>query len=119
MGSASCRKLIEQVGHKNFRLWYDPGNIYYYSDGRLDPVDDSATVDGLVAGVSVKDFKAPKEVMVTPGTGQVNFAKVFANLKKGGFTRGPLIVECLERGDAPKVTAEAKKARRFLEQLTG
>ena len=42
-----CRKLIEQVGHKNFRLWYDPGNIFYYSDGNLDPVDDSATVDGL------------------------------------------------------------------------
>jgi len=114
-----CRKLIEQVGHRNFRLWYDPGNIFYYSDAKLDPVDDSSTVDGLVVGVSVKDFKPPKEVLVTPGSGQVNFAKVFANLKKGGFARGPLIVECLDRGDAAKVTAEAKKARRFLEELTG
>ncbi len=26
-----CRKTIEMVGHKNFRIWYDPGNIYYYS----------------------------------------------------------------------------------------
>lgn len=113
-----CRKLIEQIGHKNFRLWYDPGNIYYYSDGKLDPVADSATVDGLVVGVSVKDFKLPKEVLVTPGTGQVNFAKVFANLKRGGFTRGPLIVECLARGDTPaKITAEAKQARRFVEGL--
>jgi sugar phosphate isomerase/epimerase len=113
-----CRRLIEQVGHKNFRLWYDPGNIFYYSDGKLDPVDDSATVDGLVVGMSVKDFKAPKEVMVTPGTGQVNFGRVLANLRKGGFTRGPMIVECLDRGDAAKVTAEAKKARQFLENLT-
>jgi len=30
-----CRKLIESVGHSNFGLWYDPANIFYYSDGRL------------------------------------------------------------------------------------
>lgn len=112
-----CRRIIEQVGHKSFRLWYDPGNIFYYSDGKLDPVADSATVDGLVVGMSVKDFKPPKEVQVTPGTGQVNFSAVLANLKKGGFTSGPLLVECLERGDAAKVTAEARKARAFLEKL--
>ena len=114
-----CRKIIESVGHKNFRLWYDPGNIFYYSDGKLDPVDDAASVDGLVIGLSVKDYRPPKEVMVTPGTGQVNFRQVLARLRQGGFTRGPLIVECLERGDAAKVTAEARKARQFLEELTG
>ena len=114
-----CRKLIEQVGHKNFRLWYDPGNIFYYSDGKLDPVDDAATVDGLVVGMSVKDFMPPKEVLVTPGTGQVNFREgVRQPASKGGFTRGPLIVECLDRGDTPaKITAEAKQARRFVEGL--
>lgn len=113
-----CRKLIEQVGHRNFRLWYDPGNIYYYSDGQLDPADDSATVNGLVVGMSVKDFKPPKEVLVTPGVGRVNFKQVFANLKQGGFTRGPLVVECLAPGDTPaKITAEAKQARLFVEGL--
>ena len=40
-----CRKLIESVGHRSFRLWYDPGNIFYYSDGKRNPVDDAATVD--------------------------------------------------------------------------
>ena len=114
-----CRKIIESVGHKNFRLWYDPGNIFYYSDGKLDPVDDAAAVDGLVIGMSVKDYRPPKEVMMTPGTGQVNFRKVLARLKQGGFARGPLVVECLERGDAAKVTIEARKARQFLEELTG
>lgn len=113
-----CRRIIEKVSHRNFRIWYDPGNIYYYSDGRLNPVDDSVTVDGLVVGMSVKDFRPPKEVMVTPGTGQVDFAKVFANLKRGGFNRGPLVVECLARADTPqKITAEAKQALRFLEAL--
>ena len=114
-----CRKTIEQVGNKNFGLWYDPGNIFYYSDGKIDPVDDSKTVDGIVVGMSVKDFTPPKEVDVTPGTGKVNFKTVMANLIKGGFTSGPLIVECLSRGDQPATLTEAKKARAFLEDLTG
>lgn len=113
-----CRKMIERVGHRNFRLWYDPGNIFYYSDGKLDPAADSATVDGLVVGVSVKDFKAPKEVMVTPGDGQVDFRRVFANLRKGGFVRGPVLIECLARPETPSaITAEARRAREFLQNL--
>jgi len=114
-----CRQTIKMVGHKNFRLWYDPGNIFYYSDGKLDPVDDAATVDGLVVGMSVKDFQPPKEVLVTPGTCKVDFPKVMARLKKGGFTSGPLIIECLTLGDLPHLLAEAKKARAFVEQLMG
>jgi len=113
-----CRLLLAKVGHKNFGLWYDPGNIFYYSEGRIDPVDDAATVDGLVAGMSVKDFRPPKDVNVTPGTGKVDFPKVFSRLQRGGFTRGPLIVECVAPGDVAHITAEARKARQFLEALT-
>jgi sugar phosphate isomerase/epimerase len=112
-----CRKVVEFVGHRHFGLWYDPGNIYYYSDGRLDPVEDAATVDGLVVGMSVKDYLHPRNVDVTPGTGKVDFAPVMARLKKGGFTHGPLIIETLARGDLPTLLAEAKKARRFVEDL--
>jgi hypothetical protein len=43
---------------------------------------------------------------------------VFTRLKEGGFHHGALLVETLDRGDLAKVTAEAKKARAFLEQLT-
>jgi sugar phosphate isomerase/epimerase len=114
-----CRKAIELVGKKNFGLWYDPGNVFYYSDGKLDPVADAATVDGLVVGMSVKDFQPPKEVLVNIGEGKVNFPAVLARLKKGGFTHGPLIVECLARGPLDSVKASARKARLFLEQLTG
>lgn len=114
-----CRKVIEMVNHKTFRLWYDPGNIFYYSDGQLDPVDDASTVDGLVVGMSVKDYRHPKDVALTPGTGKVNFPEVFARLKKGGFVGGPLVVECLAKGDAQTVTAEAVKTRKMLEALTG
>ena len=115
---AQCRAIVEMVGCKNFGIWYDPGNIFYYSDGKIDPVDDVPSVDGLIAGMSIKDFLPPKEVLVTPGTGRVNFREVLARARKGGFTAGPLVVECLNRGDGPQVTAEARKTRSFLEELT-
>lgn len=114
-----CRQAIEFVGHRNFRLWYDPGNIFYYSDGARNPVEDAATVDGLVVGMSAKDFLPPKEVMVTPGTGRVDFPTVFARLRPGGFTTGPVLVETLAKGDRKQLIAEAKKAREFLTTLPG
>ena len=114
---AQCRKLVEQVGHKNFGIFYDPGNIFYYSNGTINPVDDAPSVNGVVVGVTVKDFRMPKEVMLTPGTGMVNFKDVLARLRKGGFTRGPLIVECLDQGDLAHLNAEARKARLFVEGL--
>jgi len=121
-----CRKCIERVGHKNFTLWYDPGNIFYYSDGKLDPVDDAPTVAGAVTGTCIKDFstsqtdgKTVKEVMLAPGTGRVDFPAVVAALKKGGFTTGPLVIECLARAELPELAAGAKRARKFVEQLVG
>jgi len=114
---AQCRKAIEKVHRKNFTLWYDPGNIFYYSDGKIDPVNDAETVDGIVSGLCVKDFLPPKEVFVTPGEGKVNFAKVFARLQQGGFTRGPLVVETLELRELPQQLEEAKKALAFVQQM--
>jgi sugar phosphate isomerase/epimerase len=113
-----CRRIIERLGRKEFRLWYDPGNIFYYSDGSLNPVEDARTVDGLVAGMSVKDFLPPKEVLVTPGTGKVDFREVMARLRQGGFRSGPMLVECLAKRDtAAAVTAEAIKTLKFLQGL--
>lgn len=119
-----CRKCVELVGKKNFGIMYDPGNIFFYSKSKLDPVEDSAMVDGLVLGMCVKDYlpaddeKAFGKVDVTPGTGKVNFPAVFVRLKKGGFTAGPVVIECLAPGDDLKATlAEAKKARAFVEKL--
>jgi sugar phosphate isomerase/epimerase len=124
---AQCRKCIDMVGHDNFSLWYDPGNIYFYSDGRLDPVEDAASVSGLVkVGMCIKDFtmsvqdgKISKDVWVTPGEGMVDFPKVLARLRKGGFTSGALVVECVNRGDGELSTilAEAKKARNYMQEL--
>ena len=114
----ACRRRIASVGHERFRLWYDPGNILAYSDGKLDPVADAAAVDGLVTGMCIKDFTPERRVQVTPGTGRVDFRAVLARLEQGGFTAGPLLVETLAPGDLGTLVEEAKKARKFLEQLT-
>jgi len=111
------REIVKKVNHQNFRVWYDAGNILYYSDAKINPVEDAAAVDGLVTGWCVKDYRFPKQVDVTPGTGQVDFRAVLARLKKGGFTGGPLVIETLSLGDLPHLLAEAKKARRFVESL--
>lgn len=118
---AQLRKAIEMVGKKNFTVWYDAGNIYYYSDGKLSPVDDAPSVNGLVTGWCIKDFKLEpkKEVSVTPGTGMVDFKAVFQQLKKGGFAGGPLVVETLTPGEPLQLLEEARKARKFLEELVG
>ena len=122
-----CRKIVERVGHRNFSLWYDPGNIFWYSEGAIDPVDDAPSVAGVVTGMCVKDFqmtdspdgKPVKEVMLTPGTGRVDFPRVFKLLAEGGFRGGPVVVECLARDDLPSTLEEAKKARRRLEEWLG
>ncbi len=112
------RTIARKINRKNFNIWYDPGNTFYYSKGKLNPVDDAKTLDGFVKGMCVKDYIPPKEVNITPGTGRVDFPAVFGVLKKGGFTSGPLVVECIKQGDLKQTIEEAKKARRFLEQLT-
>ena len=114
-----CRETVQFVNNKNFGIWYDPGNIFFYSDGKLNPVDDAPSVNGLVMGMCIKDFKPPKNVDLTPGTGMVDFAAVLAKLRAGGFQKGALVVECLEPGDLDHTLAEARKTRRFLEKLTG
>jgi len=114
---SQCRKSIEKVSKKNFTLWYDPGNIFYYSQGELDPVKDAPSVDGIVTGMCVKDYLPPQNVMVTPGEGKVDFPKVFSLLKKGGFTRGPLVIETLAPGDQAEILAQAKKAKKFVESF--
>ena len=129
---AQCRACIEKVGHENFSLWYDPGNIFYYSKGELDPVDDALQAGDLVkVGMCIKDFiirekdgKPTPDVWLTPGTGRVDFPAVLKGLKKGGFTGGSLVIECIDRpegGDTDLATllAEAKKARKFVEGLIG
>ncbi len=115
---AECRMRIEQVGHKSFTLWYDPGNIYFYSNGEINPVEDVGDVADIITGMCVKDFRMPpRDVNVTPGNGRVDFPALFSRMREGGFKGGPLLIECLETGDNEFLIAEARKAREYLENI--
>lgn len=112
-----CMEQIKKVSHHNFKLWYDPGNVYHATHGETDPVNDAAGLNGYVVGMAVKDFRLPRNVDVTPGTGMVDFPKLLDILRQDGFTRGPLVVECVDPGDLAFLTSEARKAREFLEKI--
>ena len=107
---------MKQVGHPNFRIWYDAGNIIYYMG--KDPVEELKPIVQYVTGFCAKDCAEPKsEVMIQFGTGRVDFASVFKVLKSAGFN-GPIMVECCAVGDTPEATAaNARANRQFLEQV--
>jgi sugar phosphate isomerase/epimerase len=108
-------RCIEKVAHPNFKIWYDAGNIIYYTG--KDPVEELRPIVKHVTGFCAKDCPAPKgEVMSQFGTGKVNFKAVFAELKKAGFN-GPIMVEGVKVGDTPEATAaNARANREFLER---
>ncbi len=111
------RDAVRRINRPNFTVMYDPGNIYYYSKGRIDPVADVQAVAGLVTGMSVKDYLPPSNVALTPGTGQVDFPALMDQLRRGGFTHGPLMIEMVKPGNLDQTLREVKKAKRFVEEL--
>src|SRR5438105_2264562 len=109
-------RCIEQVKHPNFKIWYDAGNIIYYTG--KDPVAELAPIARYITGFCAKDCGEPKgEVMIQFGAGKVDFKAVFGKLKAAGFN-GPVMVECCALGETPEVvTANARANRVFLEKL--
>ena len=94
--SAEILRCLEKVGHPNFKIWYDAGNIIYYTG--KDPVAELDPVARYVSGFCAKDCPKPNgEVMSQFGTGKVDFKAVFAKLKSAGFN-GPIMVEGVKVG---------------------
>jgi sugar phosphate isomerase/epimerase len=127
---------IKQVNHPNFGVFFDPGNVVYYTG--KDPVKQLEIIGPHVAGVVAKDCSAPHfmeravgdppfgtavkgagnpEVMIQFGTGKVDFAAFFKKLKSVGFS-GPTMVEGTEVGATLEQTvANARANREFLEKI--
>ena len=112
-----CKATMKRINHPNFAFYYDPGNILHYSKGQRAPEMDSVGVGDVVHGMCVKDYSEGVSVNITPGTGQVDFDKVMANLREAGFKGGPMIIECLNPGTLDELLAEAKKTKAFVEEL--
>lgn len=118
-GSGAAEEILrsmKEVGHPNFKVWYDAGNIIYYTG--KDPVAELEPIAEHVTGFCAKDCAAPKsEVMIQFGEGKVDFAGVFRKLKSAGFS-GPIMVESCKIGPTAQVTMENARANRlFLEKV--
>lgn len=107
---------IRKVGHPNFKIWYDAGNIIHYTG--KDPVEELKPIVQYVTGFCAKDCGQPKgDVMIQFGTGKVDFKGVFQVLKSAGFN-GPVMVEGVAPGETPDaIAANAKANREFLEKV--
>jgi sugar phosphate isomerase/epimerase len=114
--SGEILAAVKKVGHPNFRIWYDAGNIIHYTG--KDPVEELRPIVRHVTGFCAKDCAEPKgDVMIQFGAGKVDFAGVFRVLKSAGFS-GPIMVECCAVGATPEATARNARANReFLERV--
>lgn len=115
---ALCVEAVKKVGSDNFRICYDPTNIFYYDS--YDPVEELKVCAEYVTAMCVKDFRregAEKpNIYITPGDGEVNFEEIFAILKSVNF-KGPCIIECLAGKTIEEVNNEAKRACNYISKL--
>jgi sugar phosphate isomerase/epimerase len=107
---------MKTVRHQNFKIWYDAGNIIYYTG--KDPIEELKPIASLVTGFCAKDCGGREsDVMIQFGAGRVDFAGVFRVLKAAGFD-GPIMVECCKVGaTAEETMANARANRTFLEKV--
>ena len=114
--SEEILRCLEKVDHSNFKIWFDAGNIIYYTG--KDPVEQLKPVAQHVTGFCAKDCdQKGGNVWLEFGAGKVDFPAVFGELKRAGFS-GPIMVECCARGEtAEAVTANARKNREYLEKV--
>jgi sugar phosphate isomerase/epimerase len=114
--SEEILRCMSAVNHPNFKIWFDAGNIIYYTG--KDPLEQLKPIADRVTGFCAKDCDRPQgNVWLEFGKGRVDFGAVFAELKRAGFN-GPVMVECCAQGETPEaVTAGARQNREFLENL--
>ena len=127
---------MKQVDHPNFGLFFDAGNLVYYT-GR-NPVEELDLIAPYVKGFIAKDCTGPQyqerrsgdpgfgsqapnahgdEVMIQFGAGVVDLAGIVKKLKAAGF-KGPVMVEGLKVGTSvAESVANAKANREYLEKI--
>jgi sugar phosphate isomerase/epimerase len=109
-------RAARRLAHPNFGICYDPGNIYYYT-GQSAEEDLPAAAD-QVRAMCIKDEVGGKhgDVALTPGTGLVDFKRIFSILGNAGFS-GPCWVECLGGKSVAELSTEASKTFDFITRI--
>jgi sugar phosphate isomerase/epimerase len=110
---ADLLRAADRINHPSFGICYDPGNIYYYTGQSAE--EDLPPVAPAVRAMCIKDETGGKhgEVALTPGTGLVDFKRVFSTLNDAGFS-GPCWVECLGGKTIEELNREAKRTYDFI-----
>ena len=108
-------RALDRVNKPNFGICYDPGNILYYTGKR--PEEDLLKIVDRVDAICLKDERGGLrgEVMLTLGTGDVDFDVLFDILRDAGFT-GPAWVECMGGETVEEINIEADKTMAFLSE---
>ncbi len=111
---ADLLKCLEKVNHDNFSIWYDAGNMLFYTG--LDPLAELERVITHVTAFVGKDCGGSRSnVMIQFGGGKVDFAAIFRRLKRASF-HGPIMMESCAIGSTPVETSNnARENRKFLE----
>ena len=114
--AAEIQRTISAVKHSNFKIWFDAGNIIYYTG--KDPLEQLKPIAAQVTGFCAKDCdKQNGEVWLPFGKGKVDFPAVFAELQRAGFN-GPVMIECCAPGDNSEAMVQGVSANRELLERT-
>lgn len=110
-------RAIMDVDQPNLGVGLDTANLILY--GKANPVDAVGILGKHVKSVHAKDGRWPTDPMelgqeVPIGEGCVDFAKVFAGLRKCGYT-GAITIEREISG--PQQIADVKREKTYLERV--
>ncbi len=110
-------RAIRDVGQPNVGVGLDTANLILY--GKANPVDAVAILGPHVKSIHAKDGRWPtdpdklgEEVLI--GTGLVDFAKVFAGLRKAGYA-GAVTIE--RETDGPQQIEDVRREKQYLEKV--
>ncbi len=106
---AKTAELIQAIGRPNVGINYDTANVIFYSNVR--PEEDLLAAAPYVTHLHLKDKAGGDHDWNFPaiGTGNVDFAKVFAALDEVGFA-GPVSVELEFQGEPGPPLVEVNAA---------
>jgi L-ribulose-5-phosphate 3-epimerase len=110
-------RAIKDVDQPNLGVGLDTANLILY--GKANPVDAVGIIGPYVRSLHAKDGKWPTDPMklgeeVLIGSGDVDFAQVFARLRKLGYT-GAVTIERETSG--PQQVEDVKAEKRYLEGI--
>jgi sugar phosphate isomerase/epimerase len=114
--AADCLRVVEDIGHESFRVFFDPANITFYTGGA--PLEGLDALAPYVCGLCLKDCRGGEkgEINIPPGEGEVDWERLFGILREHGFN-GPSLIELLGGEDLADINERAVRTRERFEAM--